>query len=158
MTSTNDPVGGGVRALSLFTADHAAVENGKVYVNGAFWTRLNMVQFPAMHPSLAIVAAVEVPWREYHRDHAFAIELEDADGNVLPPRIGGQFRVGASPDLRVGDPTVMPIAGVINNLLFERPGDYSFVLKVDGDEIDRYTVRAVQAPLQINVGGSTPEG
>lgn len=145
------------RAICLFAADHAAVENGKLYVNGGLWTRLNMAQFPAVHPSVAIVAAIEVPWREYHRDHVFAIELTDADGNALPPRIEGQFRVGAGPDMRVGDPTVMPVAGIINNLLIERAGDYSFVLKVDGNEIDRYTIRAVQAPLQINVGEAAPE-
>lgn len=158
MTPDRDPTSQGIRALSLFTADHAAVENGKVYVSGAFWTRLNMAQFPAVHPSLAIVAAIEVPAREYLRDHAFVIELEDADGNTLPPRIEGQFRVGAAPDLRVGDPTVMPVAGIINNLMIERAGDYSFVLKVDGGEIARYTIRAVQAPLQISVGGPPSEG
>ena len=158
MTPTKDPAAQRIRALSLFTADHAVVENGKVYVNGAFWTRLNMAQFPAVHPSLAIVAAIEIPAREYLRDHAFVIELHDADGNVLPPRIEGQFRIGAAPDLRVGDPTVMPLAGIVNNLMIERAGDYSFVLKVDGDEIARYTIRAVQAPLQISVGGPTPEG
>lgn len=146
-----------LRALALFVADHAVVESGKLYMNGGLWTRLNMTQFPAVHPSLAVVAAIEVPWRDYHRDHTFAIDLEDADGNALPARMEGQFRVGASPDMRMGDPTVIPIAGTINNLRIDRPGDYSFVLKVDGTELSRFTIRAVQVPLQINVGHASPE-
>lgn len=50
-----------------------------------------------------------------------------------------------------------PIAGIVNNLTIERPGDYSFVLKVNGLELGRYTIRALKAPLQINVGSPSPE-
>lgn len=35
-----------MHAAAFFLADHASVESGKVYANGAFWNRLN---FPTYH-------------------------------------------------------------------------------------------------------------
>ena len=48
------------KALALFTADHAAVENGKVYVNGGFWDVLNQPSYPAQ-VSISLVAVISVP-------------------------------------------------------------------------------------------------
>ncbi len=47
-------------ALALFTADHATVENGKVYVNGGFWDTIFQPSFPAL-VSVALVAVIKVP-------------------------------------------------------------------------------------------------
>jgi len=39
--------------------------------------------------------------------------------------------VGASPEMRLGDPTVMPIAVNANAVRLETPGHYKFVFAVD---------------------------
>jgi len=142
------------RVVSFFAADHAEAVNGKVYMNGGFWNRLRFPTYPAVIPSLALVAVIEVPYRAYHQDHHFRLGMEDADGNEVPLEVTGDFRMGAAPDIRVGDPTLMPIAIPITGLKIENPGDYSFTLSIDGTELDRYTMRAVQiaTPMQLDLG------
>ena len=141
------------RVLAFFAADHAQAVGGKVYVNGGFWTRLRFPTYPSIVPSLALVGVVEVPYQAYHEDHSFRLGMEDADGNVLQLEATGTFRVGAEPDLRVGDPTLMPIAIPITGLKIDRPGDYAFTLSINGAEIARYQVRAVQiaAPMKLEL-------
>ncbi len=131
-------------ALALFAADHAAVEGGKVYVNGGFW---DLLQFPSYPTQVAfsLVAVVQVPARAYLEDHRIAIEMVDADEGRLPLRIDGELRVGASPHMNPGDPTLVPMAFALNGLTLERAGDYWFVLSVDGKELKRYRIRALQS-------------
>lgn len=144
------------RLLAFFPCDHASAENGKVYVNGGFWSRLNFPAYPQVVPAIALVAVVEVPFARYHAEHEFAIGMIDPDGNALPLDIRGKFRVGAGPDMEYGDPTVMPITVPIHNLVLERAGDYSFSFAVDGAELGRYSVRAVQVPVALQFNLSPP--
>ena len=129
-------------ALALFTADHAAVENGKVYVNGGFWDILRQPSYPAQ-VALSLVAIISVPSRAYQEDHQVMVEMVDADEERLPLKIGGSIRIGASPDLKPGDPTIVPLAFPLNGVSLERAGDYWFVLSVDEKELARYRIRAV---------------
>ena len=131
------------RALALFTADHAAVENGKVYVNGGFWDVLNQPSYPAQ-VSISLVAVISVPSRAYLEDHRVTVEMVDADEERLPLKIEGNVRIGAAPHLNPGEPSTLPLAFPLNGVLLERAGDYWFVLSVDGDELARYHIRAIQ--------------
>jgi len=130
-------------AHAFFMCDHAAVESGKVYTNGAFWNRLNFPGFPAV-THFAIVAVLNIPWRAYHQPHKFAVWFEDADAQRLPGELGGEFTVGAAPDMKVGDATIMPISAMVNNFTLTKAGDYAAVLAIDGIEIDRWPFRATQ--------------
>ena len=145
------------RVLAFFAADHAQAVGGKVYVNGGFWNRLRFPTYPSIVPSLALVAVLEVPYRAYHQDHGFRLGMEDADGNALELEATGTFRIGAEPDLRVGDPTLMPIAIPITGLKIDRPGDYAFTLSVDGAELERYQVRAIQVAATMKLELADPE-
>lgn len=132
-----------ITALAFFPSDHGAVEGGKVYANGAFWDRLRFPTYPQVLP-ISLVAVLRIPYRAYLQDHTFEMSMVDSDETELPLRVDGDFRVGASPDMRTGDPTTMPVAVRVNNVTIPQAGDYSFVLKVDGAEIARYAFRAVQ--------------
>jgi hypothetical protein len=148
-------------ALAFFTADHAAVESGKAYVSGGFWDQLNLPEYPAQ-VSISLVAVIRVPSRAYLEDHQISVSMIDADENALPLRIDGNIRVGASPNLKPGDPTIVPMAFPLNGLTIEHAGDYWFVLSIDGKEIDRYRIRAVQVglvppPMSEAPGGESDE-
>lgn len=132
-----------ISAASFFLADHAAVENGKVYASGAFWNRLHFPNFPAT-THLGIVAVLTVPWRAYHQKHRFAIWFEDADAHRTSAELGGEFSVGTSPDMRVGDETMVPISAIANNFSFAGAGDYAAVLAVDGRPLARWRFRVLQ--------------
>jgi hypothetical protein len=132
-------------ALAFFTADHAAVESGKLYVNGGFWNSLFRDSFPARVIG-SLVAVVKVPAQEYLENHRITIQLLDPDEGSLPFRIDGDIRVGASPHLDRGDPSVIALAFPLEGLVLERAGEYCFVLSIDGNELKRYRIRAVQSP------------
>lgn len=141
----------GFKAIGFFTADHAVVEGGKVYANGAYWQALTFPAFPAALPVAAVVAVIEVPWHANNSDHRFSVELMDSDGQRLPSfEINGQFRGAPSAQMQYGEPGIMPIAIPLFGLQFEHPGDYSFVLKVDEQELARYTVNVRQV---VSAGG-----
>ena len=145
------------QALALFAADHAAVENGKVYVNGGFWDTIFQPTYPAQ-VSISLVAVVKVPSRAFLEDHRVTVEMVDADEERLPLRIEGDVRVGPTPHMSPGDPSILPLAFPLNGVSLERAGDYWFVLSVDGDELTRYRIRAVQTvPVSQPTGGDDAE-
>jgi hypothetical protein len=139
--TTWDP--NGFTALGFFPADHAAAESGKVYASGAYWSTLHFPSFPAVLPSAALVAVVQQPFSAAHADHEFAIGLEDADGKPQPLEIQGSFRAAPGLESRYGEPNVIPITVPIYGLPFDGPGDYAFVLRVDGRELARYPIRVI---------------
>jgi hypothetical protein len=132
-------------ALAFFTADHAAVESGKLYVNGGFWSNLFQDSFPARVIG-SLVAVVKVPAQEFLENHRLTIVLLDPDEESLPFRIDGNIRVGASPHLNRGDPSVIALAFPLEGLVLERAGEYCFVLSIDENELKRYRIRAIQSP------------
>jgi hypothetical protein len=129
---TEHPIPADVHAEALFIADHAAVHGGKVYVHGGFWTRLNFASFPASH-SFSVCVVLHIPWREHPQNYSFAISFEDAAGQPTPYRFEGRYDAGA----------LAPIALQVANFVFQRPGDYAVVLQVDGKEIRRSRLSAV---------------
>jgi hypothetical protein len=144
-------------ALAFFTADHAAVENNKLYINGGFWNVLPRDSFPArVVGSLAVV--IKVPASAYQDNHHITVQLvdQDHDEESLPFRIDGEFRLGASPHLNRGDPSIVSLAFPLDGLVLERAGEYSFVLSIDEKELKRYRIHAIQSPpihLPPNVPG-----
>jgi hypothetical protein len=135
----------GFKSLGFFAADHAVVENGKVYANGAYIQALNLPTFPFTLPPIVLVAVIQVPWHANNSDHQFEIHFVDSDGKPVPNfQVAGNFRGSAAPDMKYGEPGVMPVAVPLFGLTFEQPGDYSFILQVDQRELARYTVRARQ--------------
>jgi hypothetical protein len=130
-------------ALALFTADHAVVEGEKLYINGGFWDALFLASYPTQ-VTFSLVAVIKVPARAYLEDHKITIEMVDVDENPLPLRIEGDLRVGAPPHLNPGDPSLVPMAFPLTGSTIERAGEYWFILSVDGKELRRYQIRAVQ--------------
>jgi hypothetical protein len=143
MTST--PLDFGLQAF--LTADHAAVVEGKLYVNGGCWNGLNFPTFPHPLPPGTIVVVIEVPFAKYNADHDFGLTLEDPDGQVLDTKVEGNFRVGMAAAMNFGDPTLLPMAIPLPNIVLPRPGDYSFVFSVDREELGRFRVRAAQGAV-----------
>ncbi len=144
-------------ALALFTADHAVVENGKVYVNGGFWDTIRQPSYPAQ-VWVSLVAVIKVPSRAFLENHRVLVEMVDADEERLPLRIEGNVRVGPAPHMNPGEPSTLPLAFPLNGLTLERAGDYWFVLSVDGEELARYRIRVLQTvPIPQPTDGGNAE-
>jgi hypothetical protein len=145
---------GEISSKAFFTADHADAVNGKVYVNGGFWNRWRSASYPQVFPPLAVVAVLDVPFAQYHRDHKIIISLVDADEKEQPLRAEGIIRVGADPSMDYGESSLVPFAANFANVLIPSAGTYSFVLSVDGAELDRFQVKAMQLPEMIQFGAA----
>ncbi|HET9896042.1 MAG TPA: hypothetical protein VFQ44_14030 [Streptosporangiaceae bacterium] len=141
---TEQPMPSDIQACAFFLADHAVVENGKLYVNGGFWNQLYSSAYPVAR-TFGVAAVLHIPWHQHHKGHAFAVTFEDADGRPLSARFDGQFRVGTAPNMRVGDFTIMPVAAYATNFVLEHPGDYVALLEVDDVALARWRFRAVEA-------------
>ncbi|MEP6842041.1 MAG: hypothetical protein ABJA11_00885 [Pseudolysinimonas sp.] len=143
-------------ATAFFLADHAAVENGKVYVNGGFWNQMQFATFPAAS-TFSIVGVINVPWTAQGQQHHFAVTFTDADGHQLDGEFSGQFEVN-NPNAPIGEPFIMPIAASANGFVFQGPGHYSAVLKIDDEEVSRWGFKVNVAVQQdpSGPGGSGP--
>lgn len=143
-------------AAAFFLADHAAVENGKIYMNGGFWNQMQFAEFPAA-ATFSVVGVINVPWSAHNEPHRFAVIFTDADGHKRDGEFGGEFTISPAPGAPIGEPFLMPIAAAANGFVFQEPGHYSAVLQVDGEEIARWGFRVSStAPPQFPGGGSGP--
>jgi hypothetical protein len=141
-------------APTLFLADHAAVENGKLYVNGGYWNRLNFASYPAAM-TFSVAAVLSVPWND-HAEHRFSITFETADGQRVGGEVSGTFSAGTAPDAKDGDDMLLPIAATIGNFSFDAPGDYTAVLQVDDIPINRWPFRAALVQPAAPAGSGDP--
>ncbi len=77
----------------------------------------------------------------------------DADGNsTLPGEIGGDFERGRPPGWRPGDDSDLVAVFHLNVIPFIAKGNYAFVLKVDGHELSRSSLRVEELPKSTVTG------
>jgi hypothetical protein len=122
--------------VTLMLADHAQAVGGKLFICGGGWS----VTGPQPVP-FAIVLDIKVPWHGINTDHAFRLDLIDADGQPVavdtpegarPLVIEGTFQVTPAPGIKPGTP--IDAHAAINLPPQEIPpgGRYEWRLTVDG--------------------------
>jgi hypothetical protein len=118
----------------LLLADGAQVQNGKLYVLGGGWERLQFETYPQTIP-VGIALGVRVPWGETNRRHTFRIRGLNADGTEL---FGGQgeFELGRPPGLPDGMSQIFQVA-LTMPLPVPGPGHYSVEADVDDGQASR---------------------
>jgi hypothetical protein len=148
--------------VDAFLADTAEVVQGKIYALGGGWNTIFVRQFPAIHRRLSVAATVHVPFTATNASHQFELTLvtedgkeypiglrADADGKPQPVRaMGGEFTLGRPPQLVDGDEQVACFAFAIEGLRFAEAGMFSWVVRIDGDEVARLPMRVQQAQQQ----------
>jgi hypothetical protein len=133
-----------------FLADAAQARPGeKFHVIGGGVSRLGSRTFPFRHPHLALVVALSVTAPETGREHEVRFVLLDPDGGELAGA-GGVLRVGPPPDTR---DSVLTFAIDLWNVAFERPGDHSLRILVDGSERKRLPLLVTELPPQVQPVG-----
>jgi hypothetical protein len=131
-------------------ADHASYTiDQKLNINGIF-QNLSAMHFPAMHPTLYLVARLQASAAERGRRFRVQIKLLDEDGNDL-----GTLQQEAAV------PTVQPVSRnffvdqifQLNGLQFPKPGEYQFSLLIDDDQKGEleFSVNQFQPPDTSNL-------
>ena len=107
-------------------ADFANISAGKLNVIGAFnliWAH----QFPAVHPSMYLVAKLAAGYGEFGVERDFKILQHDEDGNELG-KIEGRFTF---PKPKTGERSEHTIIVGLRDLKFEKPSRYQFRILVN---------------------------
>lgn len=123
-----------------------ATPGGKINILGGQWDRLIVPNFPAQHPTMAVVLVLRVEYSEALDSHLLEVELT-LDGEPKAARAAGQFVTGHAPGLGRGTPSFVPLTLTFNNLQFDAPGRYEWVIRVDGDECGRVPIEVVQGAI-----------
>lgn len=131
----------------LLLCDHAAVADGKLYINGG---GISVIRANAVSMSVALL--VFVPWTDANRPIRLDLTLQNQDGQPVvvddrPLRTDGQFEVGrpagVSPGTDIEWPFVFNIAG-----LRLTPGRYEWRLSLDGQSREEWQAAFTVLPAQ----------
>lgn len=135
-----------MKLTTAMLADGAHVAGGKLYVLGGQWDRLTVAAFPAQHPSMAVVLVLQVEYTEAPKSYTLTIELT-LDGKPEAAKAVGQFAIGHAPVQARGAPQYAPIAIPFNNVTFDGPGRYEWVIRVDDTELGRLPIEVASGAI-----------
>ena len=114
--------------IEIFTLCDAATESaGKLNILGTF-DRLISRQLPTVHPHCAIALRVRFD-RIEEGDHHVKINLVNDDGQAVFPGLDGNISVKIPPE---GQSVCANLILNLNGLKFQKAGEYSIDLAIDG--------------------------
>lgn len=141
----------------LLMADRAEVVNGKLYLMGGAWDRLNVADLAQSVP-ISVAIGVLVQWNATNRQHHLRVHMEDADGREVEGfGLEAGFVAGRPPQLMEGDEQRMIFAIPAVPVRFPRTGKYALVVALNGS-VARRTTFSVVAPTPDQRSGVSPAG
>lgn len=141
-----------MQLATAMLADGAQVVEGKLYILGGQWDRITVAKFPAQHPTMAVVLVIRVDYNEAPKTCNVCIELM-LDGEAAGVKAMLQMSIGHAAGLKRGAPQFAPVAVTCNNVLFERPGRYEWVITADTAVLGQIPLEVVQGAV---VGAAPP--
>ena len=142
-----------------FLADSVVTVEGKLYVLGAGWNRVNVALFPARHDRIGVGLLLHVEAGSAREARSFELAITGPDGSELAlgegpggtvRRISGEFTAGGA------DEQIVPIAVNLNGVPLERPGDYRVIVSVEAREAKTlpFRVQSLATQERSTTGGS----
>lgn len=154
-----------VFSVDAMLCDSAATADGKLYVQGGGWNMLGTTSFPLQQSRIGLAVVIGVPYTATNQNHRLNIHLEHEDGRKIPlgspsraerpadespaDCIGGQFNIGRPTTIQPGDAQFLPFAINLDQLRFDAPGGYAFVIQIDGDEVKRLAFRVTSPSAML---------
>lgn len=120
----------------MVTADYATVDpmTGKLHILGVF-RNISARSFPCMHPRMCLALIIEGEVADSRNPHELSISLADEDGQDLFSTQGG-FEL---PPHASGTPPHTNVLLELNDLSFDKPGEYCFYVRVNDREVEGST-------------------
>lgn len=135
-----------MEVISLMLADAADAFNGKLYVHGGGWDSLVVRQFPATHPSFALVVLLSADSTEAPGTGEFRVQLVDEDGHDVGVGAAAALGIGHGPFYKPGQRSLLPLAIPFNNVRFDKPGTYEFRLSWNREPLSPSLAFSVTPP------------
>ncbi len=130
--------------IETFVLCDAATDNaGKLNILGTF-DSIHVRQVPAVHPQCSVAMRLRFG-REERGEHRIRVNMIDADGRLVVPSLDGKLQV------RMHEAVSSCAINAILNLQsvrFERFGEYSIDLQVDGVQLASLPLFVWQLPAQ----------
>ena len=153
-------------SVDAFLADSAESVQGKIYAMGIGWNSIYAPSLPIIQSRIAMGLIIHIPYTATNINHKVVVHLEDADGQRMSLRPGGEqnvdvktitelaapFNLGRPPLLPAGDSQVLAIAMTFEQVFLESQGMFNWVITIDGQEMKRIPMRVYQLnqPGQIS--------
>lgn len=137
-------------------ADAADAFNGKLYVHGGGWDSLIVRQFPAAHPTLALVLLLCADASEAPGMGEFRVQLVDEDGTDLGVGAAAALGISHGPLYKPGRRSLIPFTIPFSGIRFEKPGTYEFRLFWNGKPLTPSVTFSVLTPPSMPVGQPPP--
>ena len=130
----------------IVTADYATIDpiTGKLHILGVFRV-IYASSFPCQHKRMCLALAIEGEIADSRNPHDLLVTLADEDGTQV-------FSMKGSFEIPLGEGGIRPQCNLlveINDLRFERSGEYCFYVTINGDELEENTAIEV---VQREVG------
>lgn len=121
-------------------ADYSNISReGKLNILGVF-DLIRARTFPVRHRSMQLIMILEAEPAEAGSDKDIQVKLMDADGQKVF-EISGQMKL---PHPKSGETIKSNQILNLNNIRFEKPGDYAFCILINGEQKARVPVKLVQ--------------
>jgi Family of unknown function (DUF6941) len=129
--------------VTMLLCDSVAEADGKLYILGGGWSRLNIPDSPV---PMGLAVKIGVPWDQTNHPHMIRAKLMTADGEQVeiegePIEAGGEAEVGRPAGVKPGTDIDLPLAIQFNGIRLPA-GGYRWELEIDG-------VVEAQVPFQV---------
>jgi hypothetical protein len=143
-------------AVQAFLAESVAVADGRLFVQGAGWTHLQVPQLPGHPGRVGIGVLLSVPRTRTEERIPLGVRIEGPDGEPVPladyaadmlvaAELEGSLVAEPAPADSPLDFQVVPLAFNLDGLRFEVAGEYALIVEVDG-------VVAARVAFAVSVG------
>jgi hypothetical protein len=133
----------------LILADSAEAVNGKLYMLGGAFDRFFVADF-SNPVSFCLALGVLVPWTATNQPHTVEVTLQNADGQVLEPKLGVAFNVGR-PAMADQGQSFRALVAVRGAFKFPGPGAYVVEASLPGADRKRAVFYAQHANAPVGL-------
>jgi len=128
--------------IEAFLADSVQAAGGKLHALGIGWRVIQASAIPVRHDRVGIGLIVRTVAAEAGQ-HTLTLSLLDPEGAARPFGAGGPLQAGFTSPAGEGTAT---LALNLDGIVFEREGEHTFVLAIDGTEVTRLPFRVQTSP------------
>jgi hypothetical protein len=137
-----------MRVRNFTLASAAAQSDGLYFLHGAGIERINVGQFPHVHPMISLFLTIVIEAEDPAGDHELKVELTEPDGQVIDVMAEGSFDLPERPDGADREQGVMQLVAHKAGLTVPHEGRYWVTLRLRSTQLDRIPLHFGAMPSQ----------